>query len=64
MKTKGDVDVLVRLLSQLHGLHVELSQLAKKSSNDAVKGTSNNDEFFVGLTAALVGRSSFALDLS
>jgi hypothetical protein len=36
MKTKGDVDVLVRLLSQLHGLHVELSQLAKKSSNDAV----------------------------
>jgi hypothetical protein len=28
------------------------------------KGTSNNDEFFVGLTAALVGRSSFALDLS
>src|SRR5665647_1731775 len=36
MKTSKDVEALERLIGQLKGLHVEISQLAKKSSNDAL----------------------------
>jgi hypothetical protein len=36
MKTKDDVDALERLIVQLGGMHTEISQLAKKSPNDAL----------------------------
>jgi hypothetical protein len=36
MKKKEDIEALERLIGQLQGLHAEISQLAKKSSNDAV----------------------------
>ena len=36
MKTKKDVEALERLIGQLLGLHTEISQLARKSPNDAV----------------------------
>jgi hypothetical protein len=36
MKTKNEVEELERLIIQLSGLHTEISQLAKKSPNDAL----------------------------
>jgi hypothetical protein len=36
MKTKDEVEALERLIGQLSGLHAEISQLAKKSPNDAL----------------------------
>ncbi|SRR5216684_1772518 len=36
MKTNGEVEALERLIGQLSGLHAEISQLAKKSPNDAL----------------------------
>ncbi len=36
LKTDEDVEGLERLIVQLSGLHAEISQLAKKSPNDAV----------------------------
>jgi hypothetical protein len=36
MKTDGEVETLERLIGQLDGLHAEISQLAKKSPNDAL----------------------------
>ena len=36
MKNKGDVEKLEKLIGQLQGLHSEISQLAKKSPNDAL----------------------------
>jgi hypothetical protein len=36
MKTNDEVEALERLIVQLSGLHAEISQLAKKSPNDAL----------------------------
>lgn len=36
IKTEADAEKLEKLLRQLHGLHSEISLLAKKSPNDAV----------------------------
>lgn len=36
LKTDADAEKLEKLLRQLHGLHSEISLLAKKSPNDAV----------------------------
>jgi len=36
MKTAEDVEALERLFGQLRALHTEISQLAKKSPNDAI----------------------------
>lgn len=36
MKTSDDVEELERLIVQLGGMHTEISQLAKKSPNDAL----------------------------
>jgi hypothetical protein len=36
MKTKEDVENLEKLIEQLQGLHVEITQLVKKSPNDAL----------------------------
>ncbi|MCP4317755.1 MAG: hypothetical protein GY789_17480 [Hyphomicrobiales bacterium] len=36
MKTKEDVEELERLVGQLQGLHTEISQLTRKTPNDAV----------------------------
>jgi hypothetical protein len=36
MKTKEDVESLEKLIEQLQGLHVEITQLVKKSPNDAL----------------------------
>lgn len=36
MKTNNDVEALERLIVQLGGMHTEISQLAKKSPNDAL----------------------------
>jgi hypothetical protein len=36
MKSKEDVEELEKLIGQLHGLHSEISQLAKKSPNDGL----------------------------
>jgi hypothetical protein len=36
MKTKEDIEALERMMGQLQGLYSEISQLAKKSPNDAV----------------------------
>jgi hypothetical protein len=36
MKTDSEVEALERLIGQLNGLHAEISQLAKKSPNDAL----------------------------
>jgi hypothetical protein len=36
MKSKDDVEKLEKLIAQLQSLHVEISQLAKKSPNDGL----------------------------
>ena len=36
LETEADVEKLEKLIRQLHGLHSEISLLAKKSPNDAV----------------------------
>jgi len=36
MKTKEDIEAFERMMGQLEGLYNEISQLAKKSPNDAV----------------------------
>ncbi len=36
MESKEDIEALERLIGQLQSLHTEISQLAKKSPNDAV----------------------------
>jgi hypothetical protein len=36
MKKKEDVEALEKLIGQIHGLHAEISQLAKKSPNDGL----------------------------
>lgn len=36
MKSKADIEKLEKLIGQLHGLHSEISQLAKKSPNDGL----------------------------
>jgi hypothetical protein len=36
MKTSNDVEALENLIVQLRGMHTEISQLAKKSPNDAL----------------------------
>ena len=36
MKTKEDIEAFERMMGQLKGLYNEISQLAKKSPNDAV----------------------------
>ena len=36
LKTEADAEKLEKLIRQLHGLHSEISLLAKKSPNDAV----------------------------
>lgn len=36
MKTENDIDILEKLMTQLGGLHKEISVFAKKSPNDGI----------------------------